>query len=284
MIPRDPRHASAIVEHLEAYFSDWWGAFLLYTLEALKVFRVWGDDDKQLLMWALTAKALERRATGITLSEVATMSGVPIETARRNLVQLTEQGNCIREGDLYRAVVSQVVTVELEQLARRFAKALAVNVPQAQANSTDVDLAAYLRASLNYASNIRRYVARGAYVASVVAGMVEIESHVRFHLLRHGLRSASRSEYNQIVEEFPDNKFHATRISQLTGEAMDKVRNAIRYAEGLGVVTLFGHDLCAFNAKAAWVPGDRQAYTRGVKEELAEFILSTSPEDVALSA
>lgn len=58
---------------------------------------------------------------------------------------------------------------------------------------------------------------------------------------------------------------------------MEKVRSAMRHAEAMGAISIVGRDLWSYNASAVTIPGDDEAYTRGVKEALGRFVCLPEP-------
>lgn len=271
----------------EAKFSAWWGAFLLNALETLKSFRQFGDDEGQFLAWALATASLRPAGAAphgaLSLSEISVTTGIPLETARRHLLKMTQAGVCRREGTLYAmSLPSDVRAGALERLAP-FAATLRSVVddiaPPRQASSDAIDeraLRAYLQSGLRYCANLRRLLTRGAFIAFVVAAMLEIEGRIRLQQMLVGPGILSRSQYNGLVERRHDITLHATRIADLAGEPLVRARAAIRQGIELGFASAVGPDQFAFSAIAARIPEDNQAYTRGVKEGLADLLLAAS--------
>ena len=184
---------------LEEGFSEWWEAYLLYTLEVLKTFRQWGDDEKQLLAIALAENRWGDGAGGLTLSAIALATGMPAETARRNLAQMVGAGHCDRAGDLYRLIVSDNVRVQVEVQARTFARAMQARLAGLGIFVRPPTASEYLASVLRYIANVRRLFGRGSQVASAVAGMVVISGSVHRIMVTEGERRVARAVYNEKV-------------------------------------------------------------------------------------
>lgn len=195
---------------LEMRFSGWWAAFLVHALETLKAFRLYGDDERQMLAWALALAATEsedpeRPAAvghgGLSLSEVAAITGIPTETARRHLLRLAQDGQCRRDGQVYAMDFAGPLRAEVVARSRALRGSLCTMLgrpPPAPADGPGTEAAvvrAYLSAGLAYAANLRRRVTRGVFIPSTMAGMLEIEGAIRHRRLLEGDPDESRRHY-----------------------------------------------------------------------------------------
>mgnify|MGYP006267282937 CR=1 FL=1 len=289
--PGVPVPADSLREQLvtaqETKFSAWWGAFLLNALETLKSFRQFGDDEGQFLAWALATASLPSAGAAprgaLSLSEISVTTGIPLETARRHLLKMTQAGICRREGTLYAMSLPPDLRAEAMDRLAPFAAILRSVVddimPPRRGPFDEIDdraLRAYLQSGLRYCANLRRLLTRGAFIAFVVAAMLEIEGRIRLQQMLVGPGILSRSQYNGLVERRHDITLHATRIADLAGEPLVRARAAIKQGIELGFASAVGPDQFAFSAVAARIPEDNQAYTRGVKEGLADMLLALS--------
>lgn len=273
---------------LEMRFSGWWAAFLVHALETLKAFRLYGDDDRQMLAWALALAATqgedpERPAIigqgGLSLSEVAAITGIPTETARRHLLRLAQDGQCRRDGQIYAMDFAGPLRVEVAVRARALRESVCTMLgrpppaPVAGPGAEAAVVGAYLSAGLAYAANLRRRVTRGVFIPCTMAGMLEIEGAVRHRRLLEGDPDESRRRYVEIVYRINWIVIHTARIAQLAGEPMPRARAAVRYASDLGFGTLVSSDHFAYSAEAAEVLRDQNVLIGGVREALADLIL-----------
>ncbi len=267
---------------LEMRFSGWWAAFLVHALETLKAFRLYGDDERQMLAWGLAIAASEGEDSerGLSLSEVAAMTGIPTETARRHLLRLAQDGQCRRDGQVYAMDFAGPLRAEVVARSRALRGILCTMLgrpPPAPADGPGTEAAvvrAYLLAGLAYAANLRRRVTRGVFIPSTMAGMLEIEGAIRHRRLLEGDPDESRRHYVEIVNRINWIVIHTARIAQLAGEPTPRARAAVRYASDLGFGTLVSSDHFAYSAEAAEVLRDDNVLIGVGKEALADLVLA----------
>lgn len=271
-----------VLARLDERFGAWWGAFLLHGLETLKTFRAYGDDERQILVWAM---ATSDGRPGLPLSELATMTGIPVETARRHLLRLAQDGQCRREGALY--AIDLPETLRAATAGRTIALARVLHDIVYPGASLDAEWPAaadaeaarvYLSAGLAYCASLRRRVTRGVFIPCVFAGMLEIESAVRHRRLLEGDLVESRQHYVEVINRLNWIVVHTARVAHLAGESMTRARAAVRYAGNLGFGTMVSPDHFAYSAQAAQVLRDEQALIVGVKERLAELVRVATPK------
>lgn len=290
-----------LVAALDAHFTAWWAAFLLSVLETLKGFRAFGDDDGQLVALALSAASFRRtdpslspvpdqgRKQGLSLSAIAIQTGCPLETIRRTLSRMVDGSVLQRDGNLYSiAVPDDLVTMGARQAGRmvRIISGIPGAAPAREANNgigeaTGDDLGATWLAALRYCANLRRRITKGSYLSCLVAGMLQVEEQVRLVLLANGKTVASRAEFNGAAIAMPQPLIAIQQTSVLAAESMTRTRAAVRHAVELGLGSIPERGLFRYSIGAAAVPDDSQAYTRGVKEALADLKVYSSPASKA---
>lgn len=289
-----------IVAQLDETFSAWWAAFLLGANETLKGFREFGDDDGQLMALALAAHQVRHAAPsllvpdqlhldddGLSLSQVAVRAGIPLETARRTLKRMIGNGYAQRRGDSYLIVVPERTFKAAGQQADAL-MSLVVALPlllppgltcSGPGSATGDGVSHYWSAVLRYCANLRRRVTRGAYLSCLIAGMIQVEMLVRSHLIQRGRSIVSRQEYNEVAIKMPQPLIPLQQTAIIASETMARTQAAVRHAIELGLGTISERGIFRFSIGAAAVPDDSQAYTRGVKEALADLVLSSLASD-----
>lgn len=293
---QEPRflERAAIVSRLDDHFTTWWAGFLQCAIETLKAFRKFGDDDGKLVALALATKQVRgdhlasvspaaMHQNGLSLSEVAVQTGAPLETVRRTLIRMVGDGQVLRTRDRYDLVRSD----ELVRMAARQAQGLALLMIGAPGilpselvlgsprGVTGDAVCAYWSAILRYCSNLRRRIAKAAHLGCLVAGMLQVEARVRWHLLSLGKHLASRAEFNEMAEGMPAPDLVIQQTAMLAAEPMSRTNAAVRHAVELGLGTIPERGIFRFSIAAARVPDDSQAYTRGVREAMADLILAS---------
>lgn len=277
-----PDEQRVLVALLEARFCRWWAAFLVHSLDTLKAFRSYGDDDRQILAWGLAVAAAraERDPSvardGLSLSELAALTGVPVETARRHLLRLAQEGQCRRAGQHYAIDLSDALRARLVERARALAAVLVRElrppVPVVTAHQESVLLEVYLAAGLAYSSNLRRRIMRGVFIPCVMAGMLEIEAVVRTHRLLDGAADESRQYHVEVVHRLNLIIVHTARLAHIAGESLARARAAVRHANDLGFGTLVSPDYFGYSAQATPILRDNQALVGGIRERLADLM------------
>lgn len=278
-----------LVGLLDERFTAWWAAFLVHALETLKAFRVYGDDERQILVWALAVRALDGAMPGaLSLTELAAMTGIPVETARRHLLRLAQDGQCRRVGALYAIDMPEVLRAAIALQARALVRVLrralprdGAPVPSESDALTPDAVRAALVAGLAYCANLRSRVTRGVFLPCFVAGMLEIEGAVRLRCLLEGDLALSRRNYLEIVHRMNWIVIYTARIAQLAGEPMARARAAVRYAGDLGFGTMVSADHFAYSADAAQVLREERGVICGVLERLADLLVAAGAAPAA---
>ena len=292
----DDAHSKWVLA-LDQHFTIWWAAFLLNSIRTLQEFRRFGDDDAKVVALALAVEQLrlaerssqaprpgDRNGAALSLSELAVMTGCPIETTRRTLAQMVQVGTVQRQGKRYCMAVSE----ELSAFGAGQAKAMrnvmrpipVLTSSELQPESSAVTnhgVSAVWSAVLRYSANLRRRITRGNHLQSLIAGMVQVEQQARSQFLLHGKSAASRVEFNQAVVSMQQPLVSIKQTAIIAGEKLSRTQAAVRHAVDLGLGTVPENGIFRYSIGAADIPDDSQAYTRGVKEALADLILSSLP-------
>ena len=294
----EPRLAerAEIVSQLDIHFSAWWAGFLQCAIETMKMFRRYGEDEGKLVALALAAKqvrgddlappssaATHRSGHGLSLSEVAVQTGTPLETTRRTLMRMVSEGHVQRTRDRYEIVrLDELVGLasrQAEGLALLMIRTPAIVPSEARAGvprgATGIGVSAYWSAILRYCANLRRRITKGNHLGCLVAGMLQVEAQVRWHLLNLGKHFVSRAEFNEVAEAMPAPLLPIQQTAIIAGESMARTNAAVRHAVELGLGTIPERGIFRSSIAAARVPDDSQAYTRGVKEALAHLVLAS---------
>ena len=286
---------------LDEHFTLWWAGFLLSVSATLKQFRAFGDDDGQLVALALAARALRSgRASslslagqsahdGLSLSEIAVMTGCPLETTRRTLKRMRAASSVLREGNRYSILVGDELlaagATQAEVLAQLLSAIPAREfpgwAPGNEEHTKELAAAICWTAALRYCANLRRRITKGAYLGCMIAGMIQVESQVRRMLLASGKHGASREAFNNVAVTMPEPLISTQETGRIAGEPSSRVHAAVQHAVDLGLGTVPMRGLFRYSIGAAAVSDDSQAYTRGVKEALVE-LCSAFPRPTAI--
>mgnify|MGYP006287109277 CR=1 FL=1 len=285
------------VRALDQHFTTWWAAFLLTSLKTLKEFRRFGEGDAMVVALALAVEHLrlaerssqasrpgDRNGAALSLSELAVKTGCPIETTRRTLAQMVQVGAVQRQGKHYCMATSAEFCAfgadqakALMNLLGRIPVSTSSELLSENSAVTNQGISAVWCAVLRYSANLRRRITKGHYLRSLIAGMIQVEQQVRSHFLLHGKSVASRVEFNQVAVSMQQPLISIKQTAIIAGEELAKTQAAVRHAVDLGLGTVPESGIFRYSIGAAAVPDDSQAYTRGVKEALADLMLSSAP-------
>lgn len=146
--------------------------------------------------------------SGLSLSEVAFRTGIPVETTRRALLKLSNSGLVQRRQERYDIALPD----ELLKAATRQALALnhiiraipgivlpADNLADG-ASEAGKGVGPYWTSVLRYCGNLRRRITKGVYLSTLVAGVLQIETLVRHSMLLNGKSVLSRPLDNQAIQ------------------------------------------------------------------------------------
>jgi hypothetical protein len=283
------------LQELDLQFSGWWAAFLLCALNTITGFRRFGDDDGFLVALALAANGAGTGSTQdgkavvvglnrtLSLSEIAVQSGVPLETTRRTLLKFVQAGAAARSEGRYSIVLPHEMCDDARGRARALASVLyrltdrlfPRVIDSSVRLSNDDLLMAYWASSLRYFSNLRRRVVKGAFIPSLVAGMLQVEGVVRRAQLQLGNTVLSRAAFNSSAEKVDDPIIFLQETALLANETMSRVMASVSHAVELGMGTIPVRGRFRFSLVASRVPDDSAAYTRGVKEALEALVFQS---------
>lgn len=292
----DDAHSKWVLA-LDQHFTIWWAAFLLNSIRTLQEFRRFGVDEAKVVALALAVEQLrlaerssqasrsgDRNGAARSLSQLAVMIGCPIETTRRTLAQMVQVGTVQRQGKHYSMAVPEELCAfgagqarAMMNLMRLIPVSSSSDLPSEISAVTNHGVSAVWCAVLRYSANLRRRVTRAAYLRSLIAGMVQVEQQVRRHFLIHGKSVASRLEFNQAAASMQEPLISIKQTAIIAGEELARTQAAVRHAVDLGLGTVPESGIFRYSIGAAAVPDDSQAYTRGVKEALADLMLSSLP-------
>lgn len=289
---------------LDQHFTIWWAAFLLTSLQTLQEFKRFGDDDAKCMALAIAVEQLrfaKRSApasrsgdpdgSALSLSQLAILTGCPIETTRRTLAQMVQAGTVQRQDKRYSMVVPDELFASgtgqawaLVNLLRSISTATSTQLITERQAVTSGGVSAVWCAVLRYSANLRRRITKGAHLRSLIAGMVQVEQQVRSHFLLCGKSAASRMEFNQAAVSMQQPLIAIKQTAIIAGDELARTQAAVRHAVDLGLGTIPESGIFRYSIGAAAVPDDSQAYTRGVKEALADLMLASLPADGKVEA
>jgi hypothetical protein len=268
-----------LLESLENNFSDWWGAYLVHSLDVLSIFQEWGDNDRRLLAIALLRESLGDRTNGLSLSMISVATGMPMETARRQLAMMQRMGHCSRVRNLYRMNASDELVAKLKAQALAFCNALAACMAELGISVRGPSAFEFVSCFLPFFANVRRLFGKGDLVASNIGGILVMQNRVQLSFLKDGSRHVSRRSYNNKLQALAGSVFSVAEISQLSGEPLDRARRTLSHAEKIGAIVILGRDEWSYKASALRNLEGDQAYTRCVMDTLSHLL--SRPESTA---